>query len=58
MSLLSLLLVLVVVGLLLWVLTTFVPMPDQYRRAVIAIVIVVVVIWVLTRVTGFADVRI
>ncbi len=57
MSLISLIVLLVIVGLLLWVVTTFVPMPEPYKRALVAIVVVVLVIWILTRITGVGDVR-
>lgn len=45
MDILTLLVVLVLVGLLLWVLTTYVPMPEPYRKAVIVIIVVLVIVW-------------
>jgi hypothetical protein len=45
MDLLSLLFTLAVVGFLLWIIVTYVPMPDAYRRAVIVLVVLLLVIW-------------
>ena len=53
MSILAILLGLAIVGLVLWVVTTLIPMPTPYRNAVIAIVILLVVLW-LVRVLGFS----
>jgi len=47
MPILTILVVLVVVGLLLWVVQAYIPMPAGYKRAVIIIVTVLVIVWVL-----------
>lgn len=47
MPILTILIVLVVVGLLLWLVQAYVPMPAGYKKAVIIIVTILVVIWVL-----------
>jgi hypothetical protein len=51
MSILAILLVLVLLGVALWAIQTFIPMPTPYKRALIVIIIVLVIIWLL-RVTG------
>ncbi len=48
MSLLSLVLTLVVVGVLLWALNTYVPMDGGIKRIVNIVVVVCVVLWVLS----------
>jgi hypothetical protein len=45
MDILTFIVVLVVVGFVLWLLTTYVPMPEPYKRAVIVIVVLLIVIW-------------
>lgn len=47
MPLLSIVLVLIVVGVLLWVAKTYIPMDPAIQRIITALVIVVVVIWIL-----------
>jgi len=47
MSLLYLVITLVVVGVLLWVINTYVPMDPKIKRALNIVVIVVVAIWLL-----------
>jgi hypothetical protein len=45
MDILTFIVVLVVIGFVLWLLTTYVPMPEPYKRAVIVIVVLLIVIW-------------
>jgi hypothetical protein len=47
MSLLSLLVTLVVVGVLLWLVNTYVPMDAKIKRILNVVVVVVVVLWLL-----------
>jgi len=47
MSLISLVITLVVVGVLLWLLNTYVPMDAKIRKIINVVVVIVVVIWVL-----------
>jgi len=47
MSLIGLVLTLVVVGVLLWLLNTYVPMDGKIKSIVNVVVVIVVVIWVL-----------
>lgn len=47
MDLISLVLVLVVVGVLLWLLNTYVPMDAKIKKIINIVVVVVVVIWLL-----------
>jgi hypothetical protein len=44
---LQVLLVLVVVGVLLWLVTTYIPMDMTIKRIIVAVVIVCVVLWLL-----------
>ncbi len=47
MSLLGLIITLVVVGVLLWLLNTYVPMDGKIKSILNAVVVIVVVIWLL-----------
>lgn len=47
MSLISLLIVLVVVGVLLWAVNTYVPMDSKIKNIMNIVVVVVVVLWLL-----------
>jgi len=47
MSLMSLLLTLVVVGVLLWLLNTYVPMDGKIKSIINGVVVIVVVVWLL-----------
>jgi len=44
-ALLMLILVLAIVGFVLWLVVTYVPMPEPYRRVVVVVVAIVVLIW-------------
>lgn len=47
MSLLSLILVLIVVGILLWAINNFIPMDGKIKSILNAVVVIVVIIWLL-----------
>lgn len=47
----SVLIALAIVGFLLWVITTYVPMPEPFKRLIVLVAIVVVLIW-LARLAG------
>lgn len=47
MSLLSIILVIVVVGVLLWALNNFIPMDSKVRSILNAVVVIILVIWLL-----------
>jgi len=47
MSLISLVVILIVVGVLLWLMNTYIPMDAQIKRIIQIVVIIVVVIWLL-----------
>ena len=47
MSLIGLILTLVVVGVLLWLLNTYVPMDSKIKTILNAVVVIVVVVWLL-----------
>lgn len=48
MTLLSLVVTLIVVGILLWLMNTYVPMDAQIKKIINIVVIIVVVLWLLT----------
>ena len=50
----ALLLTLAVVGFLAWLILTYIPMPEPFKKALIVIMVVVVVLYVL-RVLGVGD---
>ena len=45
MDLLTLVLVLAVVGFLLWLIVTYIPMPEPFGKAIVVLVVVVLVVW-------------
>ena len=47
MSLISLILTLIVIGVLLWLINTYIPMDGKIKRIINIVVIVAVVLWVL-----------
>ena len=47
MDLISVVIVLAVVGVILWLLTTYVPMDPAIKKIIVAVVIIVVVLWLL-----------
>ena len=47
MDILTLIVTLVVIGFVLWLLTTYVPMPGVYKQVLVGIVILLVVVWLL-----------
>jgi hypothetical protein len=47
MSLVSIVIVLIVVGVLLWLINTYIPMDGKIKRILNAVVIIVVVVWLL-----------
>ncbi len=47
MGLIELIVMIAVMGLLVWAITTFVPMPEKFKQAIIVIAVVVLVIYVL-----------
>jgi hypothetical protein len=47
MGLIQLIIVLAVLGLVLWAVITYIPMPQVIQRIIIAVVVIVVIIWLL-----------
>jgi hypothetical protein len=47
MPLVSIVLVLIVVGVLLWLINTFIPMDGKIKKILNAVVVIVVIIWLL-----------
>jgi len=47
MDILTFIVTLVVIGFVLWLLTTYVPMPGVYKQVLVGIVILLVVVWLL-----------
>jgi hypothetical protein len=54
MSLLTILLVLVVVGVLLWLVNTYIPMDRKIKNILNVVIVIVVIIWLL-KVFGLLD---
>ena len=53
MDLISLVIVLIVIGVLLWAVNTLIPMDGKIKTIINAIVIIVVLLWVLSLFTGY-----
>ena len=47
MSLIAIIVGLALVGLVLWLVTTYIPMPEPYKRVIIIVAIVIVVLWLI-----------
>lgn len=47
MSLLVIVLVLALIGVIVWLVTTYVPMGEPFRRVIIAVVIIGIILWLL-----------
>ena len=43
------------VGLVVWLITTYIPMPAPFKNIIIAIVVILLILW-LIQVFGFADI--
>ena len=54
MPLLTLIIILAVIGLIVWLVTTYIPMSPAFRRIIIVVAIIVVVVFLL-QVFGFLD---
>jgi hypothetical protein len=52
MDVLTLIVTLVVIGFVLWLLTTYVPMPGAYKQVLVGIVILLVVLWLVRILLG------
>jgi hypothetical protein len=48
MSLLSLLLTLIIVGVLLWLINTYIPMDGKIKKILNAVVVIIVIVWLLS----------
>jgi hypothetical protein len=57
MSLISLVVVLIVVGVLLWLVNTYIPMDEKIKKILNIAVVVVVVLWLLGAVVGWGDIE-
>lgn len=51
----TLILTLAVVGFLVWLIVTYIPMPDLFKKVIIVIVVILVVLYLL-RMFGFHDI--
>ena len=47
MPLISLILVLALVGFLLWLVLTYIPMPEPFKKVILVLVVIVLVLWLL-----------
>lgn len=56
MSLISLVIVLIVVGVLLWLVNSYIPMDGKIKNILNIVVVVVVVLWLLNMLIGFGNV--
>ncbi len=54
MNLLSIVIILIIIGVLLWVVNTYVPMDAKIKKVLNIVVVIVVVIWLLRALGAFA----
>ena len=52
--LISVILSLALIGFLLWVVITYIPMPEPFKRVIVVVVLVIVVVWLLRYLGVFA----
>lgn len=57
MSLIGMVIALIIVGVLLWLVNTYIPMPPPIKTIINVLVVVVVVIWLLQQ-SGIGNIRI
>lgn len=57
MSLIHVLLVLVAIGVIMWLVITYLPLPDRWKKVIIAIAVICVILWLLqvTGLLGYAE---
>ena len=48
MGLIQIVIVLAVVGFLLWLVMTYIPMPDPFKKIIMVVVVIFVVLWLLS----------
>lgn len=48
MPLISLIVWIAVIGLIVWLITTYIPMPDAFKKVIIVVAVVVLILWVVT----------
>ncbi len=58
MDLISLIIMLAAVGLILWLVTTYIPMDDTIKRVITAVVVIVVVLYVLSLFVAIPNIRV
>jgi len=47
MNLISLILLLAVIGFILWLITTYIPMPEPFKKVIIVVIVIVLIIYML-----------
>lgn len=47
MSLISLIVVLAIVGFVLWLVLTYIPMPDVFKKVILVVIVLVLILWLL-----------
>lgn len=52
MGLISLILLLAVVGFVVWLVITYIPMPEPMKKVIVVLVVIVLILYVLQAVTG------
>ena len=57
MALVTLLIVLAVVGFVVWLIVTYIPMPEPFRKVIIVIVVLVLLLYVVQLLLGGATIR-
>ena len=57
MSLISLVIILIVIGVLLWLATTYIPMDPTIKKVIVAVVIIGTVLWLLSAIGVLGDIQ-
>lgn len=52
MDLIALVVTLALVGFVLWIVVTYVPMPEPFKRALVVIVVLVLIVWLARLILG------
>ena len=56
-SLLTLIIVLALVGFVLWLVTTYIPMPQPYKQVLVVVVVLILVVWLANALLGGGGLR-
>jgi uncharacterized membrane protein len=51
-GILTAILIIAIIGFVLWLIITYIPMPDPIRQVIIVVVVVLIIIWLISVIAG------